>query len=48
MHFTQYEDFLIKTAESLLAIDSPSGFTDKASEYVLHTDILPTVTIWAM
>ncbi len=37
MNFRQYEDFLIKTAESLLSIDSPSGFTDKASEYVLHT-----------
>ena len=37
MNFKQYEDFLIKTAESLLSIDSPSGFTDKASEYVLHT-----------
>ena len=37
MQFKQYEDSLIKTASSLLAIDSPSGYTDKASEFVLQT-----------
>ena len=36
MQFKQYEDSLIKTASSLLAIDSPSGYTDKASEFVLQ------------
>ncbi len=35
MEFRQYEDFLIKTADSLLSIDSPSGFTGQASQYVL-------------
>lgn len=37
MNTKQYEDFIIKTAESLLAIDSPSGFTGRASDYILDT-----------
>ncbi len=37
MNFEQHQDFLIKTAGSLLAIDSPSGFTDRAAQYVLDT-----------
>ena len=37
MNTKQYEDFIIKTAESLLAIDSPSGFTGHASDYILDT-----------
>ena len=37
MNFEQYKDFLIETAKSLLAIDSPSGFTENAAEYVCRT-----------
>lgn len=36
MNFNQYEDFLIQTATALLAIDSPSGFTEKVSDHILN------------
>jgi putative aminopeptidase FrvX len=36
MNFEQYKDYLVETATSLLAIDSPSGFTDKATDYILN------------
>lgn len=32
----QYKDDLIQTATQLLAIDSPSGFTKKATDYILE------------
>lgn len=35
MDTKQYQDYLIKTAESLLAIDSPSGFTHHASDHII-------------
>lgn len=37
MNLKQYQDFLIETAKSLFAIDSPSGFTTKVTEHVYNT-----------
>ena len=37
MNFEQYKDYLVNVATSLLAIDSPSGFTDKATDYILES-----------
>lgn len=36
MNFEQYKDYLVETAASILSIDSPSGFTEKATEYILN------------
>lgn len=37
MNFDQYKDYLVQTATTLLSIDSPSGFTEKATDYILET-----------
>ncbi len=37
MNFNQYGKVAIEMAQNLLSIDSPSGFTERATEYVLET-----------
>ncbi|MGF0033814.1 M42 family metallopeptidase [Bariatricus sp. SGI.154] len=34
MYFKQYEDYFVRTATSILSIDSPTGFTTKVTEYI--------------
>jgi Cellulase M and related proteins len=35
--FEQYTDYIMEQTKSLLAIDSPSGYTEEAADYVVKT-----------
>ena len=37
MNYKNYENFIVESAASLFAIDSPSGFTDAVSDYLCDT-----------